>query len=186
MSAQDFARQYLEDLKSIIDKIDMDDMAAVMDEIAPTLCTTRRVFIAGNGGSAATASHMANDLMKTVAKACGKSIRAIALSDNVPLLTAIGNDNSFDEIFSGQLKDLGQEGDLLVVISGSGNSQNLVEAVNAAKEMNIRTVGFLGMDGGKLRGLCDVSVIVPSDDYGPIEDIHVIFNHLITAYLKQQ
>jgi len=186
MSTADFARQYLSDLKEIIDQVDMDDMAKVMEEIAPTLCSDRHVFLAGNGGSAATASHMANDLMKTVAKACGKSIRAIALSDNVPLLTAIGNDESFDEIFSGQLKDLGQEGDLLVVISGSGNSQNLVRACEQAKELKIRTVGFLGMDGGKKQSLTDVSVVVPSNDYGPIEDVHVIFNHLITAYLKEQ
>ncbi len=179
-----FARRYLQSLQGILNAIPLEDFVKVMGRLEDALREKKQVFLAGNGGSAATASHMANDLMKTVAKKHGNGMRVIALSDNVPLLTAIGNDEGYDEIFSGQLLALGNEGDVLIVISGSGNSPNLLRAVEEAKRMGMITIGFLGMDGGKLTSMTDVAVVVPSNDYGPIEDVHMIFNHLITAYLS--
>jgi D-sedoheptulose 7-phosphate isomerase len=143
-----------------------------------------QVFIAGNGGSAATASHMANDFTKGVTQERGRGLRAISLSDNISLITAIANDKGYNEVFADQLLALGQPGDVLIVISGSGNSANVVRVVEVAQEMQIRTVALLGMGGGRVADMADVSVVVPSDDYGPIEDVHMVFDHLITTYLR--
>ncbi len=144
----------------------------------------KTVFLAGNGGSASTASHMANDLLKTIAKTGGKGIKALCLSDNIPVFTAIANDESYDRVFSSQLEVLAGPGDILLLISGSGNSKNLLEAATTAKKLGLKMIGFLGMNGGSLKPLVDISIIVPSDDYGPIEDMHMILNHLLTAYLR--
>ncbi len=144
----------------------------------------RQVFIVGNGGSAATASHMANDLMLGVAKEGGRGFRAIALTDSVPLMTAIANDTGYDNVFTAQLRALGRPGDVLIAISGSGKSPNVVEAVKVAREIGIMTVGFLGMGGGQLRELVDAAIVVPSNDYGLIEDIHLMLDHLMTAYFR--
>ena len=108
------------------------------------------------------------------------------MTDNIASITAIANDLEFADVFSAQLRSLAKKGDILIVISGSGNSQNLIKAVQSAKKIGASTIGFLGMDGGKLKTLVDIPVIVDSSDYGPIEDIHLVFDHLITAYLKEQ
>jgi D-sedoheptulose 7-phosphate isomerase len=129
---------------------------------------------------------MANDLMKTVAQKGKEGLKAIALSDNVQIVTAIANDESYNEIFAGQLKVLAHAKDVLIIISGSGNSPNIIRVLEEAKKMQLTTIGFLGKDGGKAKQMVDISLVVPSNDYGPIEDIHVIFNHLITAYLRNQ
>ena len=182
-----FARRYLQELQSVLDALPLTDLAEILGVLERALCDESHVFLAGNGGSAATASHMANDLMKTAAgKSKKRGLCATALSDNAQIVTAIANDESYDVIFSRQLQMLAHPGDILIIISGSGNSPNILEAVKTAKKMGLRTIGFLGMDGGEVKDLLDCSIIVPSDDYGPIEDVHVIFNHLITAYLREQ
>lgn len=160
-------------------------MAAAIGLLGQARSENRQVFIAGNGGSASTASHMAADLIKTVGEASGHGFRIIALTDNVPLLSAIGNDVGFDQIFSGQLSSLGRAGDVLVVISGSGKSVNVVKAVETAHDVGIHTIGFLGKGGGKVATMVDVSVVVPSDEYGYIEDAHLAFNHLIATYFSR-
>lgn len=182
----DFAKGYIERLKSVLDRLSWDDLAAVMQALEDAHREDRQVFIAGNGGSAATASHMASDLMLTVAKAGGKGFRVLALTDNVASITAAGNDESYADIFVAQMRALVRSGDLLIVLSGSGNSENAVRAVEFARGHGLKTVAFLGMNGGKLAQLCDASVVVPSDDYGPIEDAHMIFDHLITAYFRER
>ena len=111
-------------------------------------------------------------------------MRALSLTDNVPLLTAIANDMSYDDVFAKQISELGQPGDVLVVISGSGQSPNIVRAVEEAKERGMATIGFLGMGGGTVGRMVDHSVIVPADDYGPIEDIHMVLDHLTVAYFR--
>lgn len=180
-----FARQYLSGLGRVLERVSCDDLAKVMEILERVRRERRTVFLAGNGGSAATASHMANDLMKTIVSGrdtCG--LRAISLSDNTQLVTAIANDMSYDDVFAEQLKHLACEGDILIVISGSGNSKNIIRAVETAKRLRLTTIGFLGKGGGKVKNMVDVSVVVPSDDYGPIEDVHLVFNHLITEYLR--
>jgi len=184
-SSKAFVGKYLAKVCKVLQSIDADAVVATIEMVEAAMHEGRTVFLAGNGGSAATASHMANDLLKTAAKKHGRGVRVVALSDNVPLLTAIGNDVSFEEIFSGQLESLARSGDVLVVISGSGNSPNILRSITVAKSIGVRTIGFLGMDGGKAKAMVDVAVVVPSDDYGPIEDAHVVLNHLITEYLRE-
>lgn len=180
----EFVVNHLDGLASVLTSMPTDKLAEAIKMLDKARSEDRQVLIAGNGGSASTASHMAADLMKTVAQNGGRSFRIVALTDNVPLLTAFGNDVGFDEIFSGQLSVLGREGDVLVVISGSGNSTNIVKAVETARDAGIHTIGLLGMGGGKVAAIVDVSVVVPSDKYAYIEDAHLALNHLIATYFS--
>jgi len=179
-----FAQAYIDNLCRVLQGLPFNNLAKVLEILEKAFVEGRYIFLAGNGGSAATASHMANDLMKGVAKGGGRGVRAIALSDNIPLITAIANDESYSEVFAGQLAALGQPGDVLIVFSGSGNSANIARVVAVAQQMQITTIAFLGMGGGHVAKMADVSVIVPSDEYGPIEDVHMAFDHLVTAYLR--
>lgn len=150
----------------------------------------RTVFIAGNGGSAATAIHMACDFCKTTlgkgALLPAKRLKAVALAENQALMTAWGNDVGYDVIFAEQLRNLAQPGDLLICISASGNSPNILECLKAAKELGVRTYSLLGFSGGKAKGLSDESLVVESEDYGVIEDAHSIVMHMVTARLKPE
>lgn len=179
-----FAQAYIDNLCRVLQGLPFNNLAKVLEILEKAFVEGRHIFLAGNGGSAATASHMANDLLKGVTKNGESGLRAIALSDNVSLVTAIANDESFSEIFARQLKVLGQAGDVLVVFSGSGNSANIVSVVETAKRLHLITIGFLGMGGGQVGKIVDVSVIVPSNEYGPVEDVHMVFDHLVTSYLS--
>ena len=148
----------------------------------------KQVFVIRNGGSASTASHMACDLGKNILPERDRDsvprLHIMALTDNVGWMTALANDIGYDDIFSKQLKDFVQADDLLIAISGSGNSPNVVKGVEIAKAMGAKTVGLLGFRGGKVSDLLDARIIVPSDNYGYIEDIHLVLNHLFVALLK--
>lgn len=138
------------------------------------------LFLAGNGGSASTASHMMTDLLSLNSK-CGLTVRVNCLSDNNSLITALGNDLHFHKIFSEQLKTYGRKGDLLIVISASGNSPNLISAVTEANIIGIDTFGILGFDGGEIKHIVSDYILVKTDigDYGPAEDIHLMINHML-------
>ena len=181
-----FAQQYIEELCEVLRGVPVHTVVQVMELLEKTLAEDRQVFVAGNGGSAATASHIANDLCKTVtgSNPIQKGFRAIALTDNVPLLTAWANDVGYEEVFAGQLRSLAQPGDVLILVSGSGNSMNLVRAAQRARDTGLVIIGLLGKGGGQLKPLVDVAVVVPADEYGPIEDVHLALNHLITAYFR--
>lgn len=180
-----FARGYVEGLVRVLEALPFDAIGRALAALEAAYGAGRTVFLAGNGGSAATASHMCNDLVWGIARLGRPGFRAVSLSDNVSLLTAVANDSGYERVFLPQLEALASAGDVLVAISGSGNSPNVVRAVERAREMGLTTVGFLGMAGGALAGLVDVAVIVPSDDYGPIEDAHMMLDHLAIAYLRQ-
>lgn len=145
----------------------------------------RTVFVFGNGGSAATATHMVSDLSKTALRPDWPRMRAHALNDNISLLTAWANDVDFSRVFAEQLRTLAHPGDIAIAISGSGNSPNVVAGVEAARELGLFTVGFLGFSGGRLRDMVDLPIVVPIHEYGPVEDIHLVLNHLITAVLNE-
>lgn len=181
-----FANEYVNSLCSVLRDLPLSSLADALAMLEQAHAERRQVFLAGNGGSAATASHMANDLMKGVAKACAGGLRAMSLSDSIPLITAIANDDGYDDIFSGQLVDLADPDDLLILISGSGNSPNVVRAAAVARDIGMSSIAFLGMKGGELAAMVDVAVVVPSDDYGFIEDVHMVFDHLVTAYLREK
>lgn len=179
-----FARDYVETLVGLLNDLPVDQVAAALEVLELAYRERRTVFLAGNGGSAATASHMANDLIWGVGRHDRSGCRAIALADAGPTVTAIANDAGYERVFRRQLQTLGREHDVLVVISASGNSQNILHALDAARELRMRTIGFLGMGGGDAARIVDVAVIVPGADYGPTEDVHLALNHLVMSYLR--
>lgn len=142
-----------------------------------------KVITCGNGGSASTASHYITDWNKMVNLATGKKFRGVSLCDNVGLITAYGNDLSYAEVFSGQVDALMDEGDLLVAVSGSGNSQNVLKAIESAHRVGGKVLGVVGYDGGKMLPLCDHSVHVPSFDMQLCEDVHLMFGHMVMKTL---
>ena len=179
---------YAQELASALNEELLSELATATTMIEEAFHAGKKVFIAGNGGSAGTASHMTADFQKTtLGKEIGikKRIKAIALSDNMPVITAWGNDFGYELIFSEQLRTLAEHGDLLIVITASGNSPNIVAALEVAKELGVGTIGLLGFKGGKSKGLCDVPVIVESTNYGIIEDAHSVFMHMMTAALRE-
>ena len=186
----DHAVQYLKKLREILDQLPLESLDGAVATLEQARAEGKHVFIIGNGGSAATGSHMMNDLNKSTlghkGDGPGPRFRAIALTDNIPSMTAWANDTSYDRIFSEQLRNLAERGDLLVAISASGNSPNILAAVEAAKQLGVKTIALTGCGGGKLSKLADISFIVPSTEYGPIEDVHMILDHIISSYLYQK
>jgi D-sedoheptulose 7-phosphate isomerase len=180
---------YINDLSSALHAIPTVEVEAVRESLETAFNHGRMVFIVGNGGSAATASHMACDFQKTTLakehERVNKRIRCLALSDNMPLITAWGNDVGYEEVFGQQLRNLASSGDLLLVITASGNSPNVLNALEAARALGVKTIGFLGFEGGKALAMCDQAIVVRSSDYGVIEDAHSVLMHMVTAALKQ-
>jgi D-sedoheptulose 7-phosphate isomerase len=178
------AARWLKESVGAISGIDATSVAAAAD----LLLTTRRaggtIFTAGNGGSASTASHLALDLQKAGRATGGKGTAALSLADSMGLVTAWGNDTAFDRVFAEQLEVLGKPGDALVVISVSGSSPNLVALLETAARLRIRRVGLLGRTGGAARGLVEVPILVPSDDYGWVESAHVVLHHVLTYAVR--
>jgi D-sedoheptulose 7-phosphate isomerase len=181
---QDFIKKYLLELKGILDNLSVEDLAEVILTLENVHKEKRQVFLAGNGGSAATAGHMANDLMLGVAKKQPYGFRAFSLADSIAPVSAIANDTAYSEIFAAQLKQLASKNDLLIIFSASGNSPNIVRALEEAEALGMQTIAFLGMGGGKAASMADKTVIVPSNEYGPIEDVHMIFDHIIAGYFQ--
>lgn len=181
-----FAEWYRERVKAQWDALDLEAVARLAEAVVAAQETGRAVYVMGNGGSAATASHWATDLSKTAERAGHPPVRCVSLADNVAYITAIGNDLSFDEIFSRQLRNVLEKGDLVILISGSGNSPNLLRAAELARERGATVAALLGFDGGALLALAHIPVLVPSDQYGCIEDLHMSVGHVLAFYLKQR
>jgi D-sedoheptulose 7-phosphate isomerase len=146
----------------------------------------QQVFTLGNGGSASTASHMAADLAKNTISANMRRFRVLSLNDNQSLLTAVANDMGYENVFSEQLKNLIRAGDLLVAISASGNSPNVLNAIRYAQGQCAGVVGILGFHGGEAARLADLAIIVPCDHYGVVEDVHLIINHILVDYFGRR
>jgi D-sedoheptulose 7-phosphate isomerase len=189
-AAHQAAQTYIDGVKGVLDSLSLDEVSVVIDELWEAHQHGRQVFIVGNGGSASTASHMACDLAKTV---MGKNVtpearrfRVTSLVDNVPLMTAWANDVGYQVIFAEQLRALANPNDVLVVISASGNSPNIVSAVRAAHDLQLKSIGLLGCDGGEVKDLVHHAVLARTRDYGHIEDAHLMLNHLITSYFLRE
>ena len=184
---QQFIDNYYSAIYDCLKTIPVSDLEKLTSKLLEAYKKGAKIFIAGNGGSAATASHLACDLSKTVlgSEPTEKSRRlhVIGLSDNAAVLTAWANDEGYEHIFSEQLKNLAQAGDMLIVISASGNSPNIIRAVETARDLKMDTVGMLGFGGGKVKGLLDTAVIVDSYDYGYVEGVHSVLGHLVTSWL---
>ncbi len=146
----------------------------------------RSIFLFGNGGSAALASHFACDLGKGAVDGSRKRFRVMALTDNVPLMTAWANDSKYDDIFAQQLANFGRRGDLAFAISGSGNSRNVLNALRLARNIGCTTIGLTGFAGGKMLALCDASIVIPSDNMQIIEDLHLCVAHSLFTCVRSR
>lgn len=182
----DFARAYLNYLQSVLQRINTQEIGRFVETLLAARERGSTVFFIGNGGSAATASHFANDL-SIGTNSYHKPFRALSLTDNVPIVTAVGNDLGFEEIFVRQLRVLGKSGDVLVGISASGNSPNLLRAMEYAHSAGITTVAITAFDGGQMKRAASQGIHVPTGpkEYGPAEDAHMVLDHLIGAYLMR-
>jgi D-sedoheptulose 7-phosphate isomerase len=180
------AKKYIKKVIDTLKKIDTEAISDVINVLIETLYSDGIIYVFGNGGSAATASHMQNDFNRGVSEYSNKKFKFFCLSDNVATITAIANDFSYDEIFVQQLKDRLSENDVVIAISGGGNSKNIVKAVEYAKIKGNTVIGITGFDGGKLKLLADYNLHVDVDDMQVSEDIHLLFNHLIMSVLKSK
>lgn len=179
-------RQYLTEVQQVLGRIPLEALEEAIDVLLSAAYVGSTVFIVGNGGSAATASHFACDLAKGAIVPGGPRFRAIALTDNVPLITAWSNDVAYEDIFAEQLCNLMGRGDVVVAFSGSGNSPNVLRAVALARQQGGITIGFSGFDGGRLSRIVDVPVVVPCHCMEQIEDVHLVLCHLTTTALRQR
>lgn len=183
----DVIEGYFSKLKKGLDSLNRETIKKIIKVLFDAYREDNQIFIFGNGGSASTASHFACDIGKgTVVRNYErnfKRFKVISLSDNIALITAYGNDLSFDDIFSQQLNNLLKKDDVVIALTGSGNSTNIIKAVKTAKELGAKTIGFLGFDGGKVKDLVDYPLVFKDDHYGRIEDSHLILEHLISSIL---
>jgi D-sedoheptulose 7-phosphate isomerase len=181
-----FAGAYLEYLASVLKAIDVREIGQFAQTILDARERGATIYFIGNGGSAATASHFANDIAIGT-NSYDKPFRAVSLTDNQAIITAVGNDFGYEDIFVRQLQVLGRKGDVVVGISASGNSPNLIKAFEYAKSVGIKTVAITAFDGGKMKPMADEGVHVPTapKEYGPAEDAHMVLDHLVGAYLMR-
>jgi D-sedoheptulose 7-phosphate isomerase len=183
---QTFVEEYLDHLRRLVDEMPVKRIEAIGEMLFEAYRHGKQVFVVGNGGSAATASHMACDLGKNTIRPNLRRFRITSLNDNVPLLTALANDRGYERVFSEQLVNLIRPGDVLIVLSGSGRSPNIVEAMRYARSQSATVIALLGFDGGEAVELADEYVLVPSEEYGLIEDMHLILDHVLTGYFERR
>ena len=178
--------KYIMTEMSILGTLDVNALNAVLNLLEETLESEKMIYIMGNGGSAATASHFQNDFNKGISEYTEKKFRFLCLNDNVPTIMAIANDIGYDEIFRFQLLGKLRPGDVVIGISGSGNSKNIINAVEYAKECGNVVVGITGFGGGKLRAMADYSLHVPVNSMQITEDIHMVFDHLMMSIFYRE
>lgn len=178
-------RNYLSRVLGAINSIPLEQVDAFVTLLVEARVSSHCIFVVGNGGSAATASHMATDL-GVGSHRLGAGLRVVSLTDNLGALTATANDVSFDQVYSSQIELLGASGDVLIAISASGNSPNLISAVKSARNRGMKVVTLTGFSGGELALLADISIHVSTaiGDYGPAEDTHLVINHLVTEMFR--
>ena len=183
-----YINNYFNELKETRDKVSHEEIEKVINVLFDAYQKNQQIFIMGNGGSASLASHFATDLGKGTLNRCyedKKRFKVISLTDNVAILTAYANDLNFEDCFAQQLRNLVIPKDIVLAITGSGNSKNVLKAIDYASKSNAITIGFTGFDGGKLKSIVDYSINVPSQNYGIIEDIHTNLTHLISLRLSE-
>jgi len=177
---------YFDCLSNTITNLPFDSIDVVAEILVRAYVDSRMIYLFGNGGSAALASHFACDLGKGTVNGTGKRFRVLALTDNVPMITAWANDANYEDIFSEQLANFAKPHDVAFAISGSGNSPNVLRGLRTAKELGATTVGLTGFSGGKLKDFCDVCVIIPSDNMQVIEDLHLCVAHAVFTTIRRR
>ena len=181
---ENFIKLYTDQLSQVLSALPEDKLHEISAALQDARETGKQVFTVGNGGSAAAASHMACDFGKNTRQAGKNRMRAICLNDNIPTIMAYSNDEGYDVIFSEQLLNLGKPGDILIAISGSGNSANILKAIETARQLQITVIGLTGFQGGKMKALTDICMVVPCDSMEMIEDVHLIINHILAGLLR--
>lgn len=182
----DRIQKYISHLQDVLEQLKVEDVRRSIDVIMDAHRKDKQIFVIGNGGSASTASHIACDLGKGTCQPGIPRFRVISLTDNVATMTAWSNDVSYDDVFIEQLKNLVNTGDVVIGISASGNSENVIRAMQHAADIGCKTIGWSGFGGGRLAAICNVNVVVESDQYGPVEDVHLILNHILHAWIKEE
>ena len=178
-----FFNEYSLRLQDVLAKSDWSPVVQLAEDLQLCLKENRRLFICGNGGSAGNAIHLANDFLYGIAKRSGGGLKVLSLSDNPAVITCLANDLGYDQIFSEQLAVQGEKDDLLIVLSGSGNSPNIIRAINQAKKMNIKSYAILGFDGGQCKNLADVAIHFSVNDMQIAEDMQIVVGHMIMQWL---
>ena len=188
MSVENFIISNLEDQIKTINELkkSKEVIEKIYLEIKNARNGNNKIFIMGNGGSASTSSHFVSDLLKTSLTKENKRTKAISLTDNIPVVMAWANDTSFEDIFYSQLENFLVKGDLVIGISGSGNSQNVIKAIEFANTKEAKTICMLGRDGGKLAKISQLNIIIPNKDMLTIETMHLLICHLLTALLRSE
>jgi D-sedoheptulose 7-phosphate isomerase len=184
MNPKSIITTYIASAQDVLAKIDTEAIMKALSIFEDTYRSRKAIFIFGNGGSAATSSHLAEDFSKGCAVKGKPAFKAMSLTDNTPLLTALSNDFSYDDVFQKQLEIIYSPGDTILAISASGNSRNVLNGVRFAKEQGGKIVGFTGFDGGALAGISDVNIYVPFHDFGLVEDLHLLLGHIMTTCMK--
>ena len=174
-------RDYIALEREVLDRLDVDALDAALTLLADCMQQERNIYVFGNGGSASTASHFQNDFNKGVSEHTEKKFRFICLNDNVPTIMAVANDIGYEEIFRFQLRGKVKSDDVIFAISGSGNSRNVINAVEYAKSFGCTVIGLTGFSGGRLKELSDISLHVPINSMQITEDVHMVFDHLMMS-----
>ena len=174
-----FSESYLSELKDLLNIFPHEQLERIVECLLGAYENGRSIFVMGNGGSGATASHFACDINKGTCLALEKKFKVICLNDNIPTMLALSNDLSYEDIFVEQMKNFFQPGDIVMGISGSGNSENVLRAIKYALQNGGITIGFCGFDGGELGRLVDIPLVVESNDMQKIEDVHMIIVHML-------
>ena len=185
-SAHEIISDYLNGLRFCLDEISEKDIGQIVDIIMKAHADNRKVIFMGNGGSATTASHFARDVSIGTAAEGKPRLRAASLADNVAMITSLANDVDYNSIFKEQLVGQLDKGDVVIGISASGNSPNVLEAIKFARSQGAVTVGLIGFGGGKLKELVDKSIVLSSRDYGQVEDTHLVLDHIVTCLVRER
>ncbi len=176
---------YLLELKKSLDQLPVGQILQAVDVIQKARLKKKTIFTMGNGGSSATASHMGCDFSKNTRSPELPAIRMICLSDSTPTITAFGNDEGYETIFSEPLKALANAGDVLIAISGSGNSPNILRGLETAKSLGMTTIGLSGFKGGRMIHMVDIPINIDTDSIERVEDIHMICDHVMTMVMRE-
>jgi D-sedoheptulose 7-phosphate isomerase len=178
------ADDYVGRLGTALDSLSRGELTELGEILSRAYRNGKQVFTVGNGGSSSLASHMAADLAKNTIGPNMRRFRIVSLNENAAIVTALANDLGYENVFSEQLTNVIRAGDVLIVVSASGNSPNIIKAINYARTQSAEVVGLLGFDGGKAGELADLAIIVPSWDYGIVEDVHLIINHILVEHFR--
>ena len=181
-----YIQRYIDEVSHVLHRLDQEQIAEIIKRLERARMEGHRIFTIGNGGSASTASHLANDLLKSTVIENKPRIRVMCLADSIPAMLAYANDDGYETIFGEQLDALAEPGDLLIAFSGSGRSPNIIRALDLARERGMTSIGFTARDGGHMVDRCDICLVAPCQAMEQIEDVHMVLAHLIYSAVRDE